>query len=118
MQDLRLAVRSLRSTPVLTATAVLSLAFGIGANTANAVRMDTCRRAFAPWLLLLVCTCGCIDRTRTNSTCEWTRDSAFPLDLANPDDQRHLVADGQLAEELAVRYADSEHKRQFGYEGH
>jgi hypothetical protein len=69
-------------------------------------------------LLLAVCASGCIDRSRLNATCEWTRDSAFPLDLNRPADRRHLVADAQLAEGLAVRYADTEHLRRYGYAGH
>jgi hypothetical protein len=53
-----------------------------------------------------------------NSNCEWTRDSAFALDLTRPGDRRHLVADAQLAEGLAVKYADTEHRRRSGYGGH
>jgi hypothetical protein len=71
-----------------------------------------------PWLLAACAAAGCIDRTRLNAACEWTRDSTFPLALANPADYRHLVADAQLAEGLAVRYADTEHKRRTGYGGH
>jgi putative ABC transport system permease protein len=41
MQDLRLAVRALVATPVVTAVAVLSLALGIGANTAIFTLVDS-----------------------------------------------------------------------------
>ena len=87
------------------------------------------RRFLAPWLLLLVgmfggiaatyvgCP-GCIERDRVNSTCEWTGDTTFPLDSQNPAHQQHLIKDAQLAEDLAVRFADTEHKRLSGYKGH
>jgi len=68
--------------------------------------------------LVLFGACGCVDRTRLNATCAWTHDSAFALDLTNPAHRRNLVADAQVAEGLAVRYADTEHKRRSGYGGH
>jgi hypothetical protein len=61
---------------------------------------------------------GCIDRNRVNVSCEWMGDSAFPIDPQKAAHQTHLVADAQLAEELAVRHADAEHERLFGSYGH
>jgi hypothetical protein len=59
-----------------------------------------------PWLLVLVVTSGgigatyvrcpgCIDRNRVNKTCEWSGDTAFPIDPENAAYQKHLVADAQ-----------------------
>jgi hypothetical protein len=70
------------------------------------------------WLLVLVAVSGCLDRRRVNVTCEWTGDSVFPIDSQNPGQRQHLVADAQLAEEVAIRYADREHLRRFGTEAH
>jgi len=70
------------------------------------------------WLMVGLCAGGCIDRSRLNPHCEWTRDEAFALDLSRLADQRHLVADAQLAEGLAVKFADTEHRRRSGYGGH
>jgi hypothetical protein len=50
--------------------------------------MRTLIRTIFPWLIVLSA-CGCIDRTRLNAKCEWTGDSAFRLDLANPE---HLLS--------------------------
>jgi hypothetical protein len=61
---------------------------------------------------------GCIDRSRVNNACEWTGDVVFPIDPQNPAHRVHLVGDAQLAEELAIRYADAEHGRRFGVEHH
>jgi hypothetical protein len=77
-----------------------------------------------PWLIVftlvavgaaatrMVCP-GCLDRSRFNKACQWMGDTPFPLDAQNPRHQTHLVADAQLAEELAIRYADLEFKRRF-----
>ena len=61
---------------------------------------------------------GCIPRDRVNKDCAWTGDTRFPLDPRNPAHRAHLVEDAQLAEELAIRYADAEFGRRFGVEHH
>jgi hypothetical protein len=61
---------------------------------------------------------GCIDRARLNKACEWTGDTAFPIDPENAAHRKHLVGDAHLAEELAIRYADAEFGRRFGIEHH
>jgi hypothetical protein len=68
--------------------------------------------------LLTVVVSGCIDRTRVNPNCEWTRDTVFPIDAHDAAHQQHLIDDAQLAEELATRYADAEAERRFGFQGH
>jgi len=84
---------------------------------------------FKPWLVacllwtigvtaLYVRCPGCLDRTRDNRRCEWTGDTPAALDLQRSTDWRHLVLDSQLAEELAVRFADAENLRLHGLEGH
>ena len=87
------------------------------------------RRVLVLWLLLFAVASagavvtytrcpGCIPRDRVNENCEWTDDAGFPLDPRNPAHQRHLIEDAQLAEELAIRYADAEFGRRFGVEHH
>lgn len=50
---------------------------------------------------------GCVDHSRANSNCEWAGDTAFRIEVTDGRQWRHLVGDAQLAEELAVRYADA-----------
>jgi hypothetical protein len=57
---------------------------------------------------------GFVDRHRGNRTCEWTGDAAFRIEASNSAHREHLVADAQLAEELAIRHADTEYARRFG----
>jgi len=61
---------------------------------------------------------GCLDRTRLNESCVWTGDTSFRIDHDIPAHQQHLVHDAQLAEDLAVRYADAAHQRLYGSPGH
>ena len=83
------------------------------------------KHSFPPWLLLVVLMTGgvgatylacpgCIDRHRGNKACEWKSDSTFPIDIRSSGHRQHLIVDAQLAEELAVRYADAEYARRFG----
>lgn len=58
----------------------------------------------------LVCP-GCVDRTRRNAACVWTGDSIFPVETGNSAHWQHLIVDAQLAEELAVEYADANFSR-------
>ena len=78
----------------------------------NAVRPNPRPHAsiggFAGLALLLVSTCGCvIAADRVNTNCAWTNDAARPLDPGRAADQRHLLDDVTVAEELAIRHADA-----------
>jgi len=61
---------------------------------------------------------GCASPERRNKDCQWPSDESRSLNLADRSDQRHLDDDVQLADELATRYADHQHKIPYGYEGH
>jgi hypothetical protein len=73
---------------------------------------------FTALALLLVAVSGCLRREGLNAECVWPPDPQRALDLGSAFDRRHLVDDGQIAEELAIRYADAEHARRFLYSGH
>jgi len=55
-------------------------------------------------LVLLLCATGCVRRDGRNSDCRWPREPAN-----HPADARHLSADAEFAEDLAIRYADTNH---------
>lgn len=60
--------------------------------------------------LALVCSLACSVRPGTNADCEWPSEPPAALDLQDRRDGRHLVADAEIAEELAIRYNDRWHK--------
>ena len=65
------------------------------------------RRLIIISLPLLVCLAACAGRDQRNANCQWHQETAVSLDLRNPEQQRHLNDDALLAEDLAIRYADS-----------
>lgn len=58
-------------------------------------------------LLLIMCSAACTRRVPPDSNCEWPNETAISLELTNPAQQRHLSDDAQVAEDRAIRYADS-----------
>jgi hypothetical protein len=65
------------------------------------------RRLVVMSLPLLVCFAACTGGDRRNANCQWPQETAISLDVRNPEQQRHLSDDALLAEDLAIRYADS-----------
>jgi hypothetical protein len=63
-------------------------------------------------LLVLVSLSGCVQRERLNLNCQWSGDTARPIDPRSPAGQRHLRDDAELAEELAIRHGDSYRARE------
>jgi hypothetical protein len=58
-------------------------------------------------LSLAACVTGCAGRELRSARCEWPSEPTVSLDLKNPVQVRHLRDDAQVAEGLAVAYADS-----------
>jgi hypothetical protein len=65
------------------------------------------KRLLPPLLLWLTCIAGCSPGASPNSDCEWSKEIAGPLDLSRSTQARHLSADAERAEDLAIRYADA-----------
>jgi hypothetical protein len=63
-------------------------------------------------LLVAVSVAGCAARERHLVRCEWPPEAAVAVDVKNPAQLRHLRADAQAAEALAVSYADSQPARE------
>jgi hypothetical protein len=69
------------------------------------------RRLVIISLLLMICLAACARRDQRNANCQWQQETPVSLDLRNPEQQRHLNDDALLAEDHAIRYADSNNWR-------
>src|SRR5947207_11509149 len=68
----------------------------------------------APFLLFALLS-ACAPRERLNENCEWTNDPSLALDSRTLSGERHLANDAVIAEELAIRYADTQCGRRSGH---
>ena len=66
------------------------------------------RRLIIISLPLLVCFAAFAERDRRNVNCQLPQETPFSLDLRNPEHRRHLSDEALLAEDIAVRYSDSD----------
>jgi hypothetical protein len=66
------------------------------------------RRLIIISLPLLVCFAVCAGRDRRNVDCQLPQETPFSLDLRNPEHRRHLSDEALRAEDIAVRYSDSD----------
>ena len=55
-------------------------------------------------LIVLLAAAGCILRPGMNAECRWPAEVARTLDLSHRDDERHLVLDAELVDELVDRH--------------
>lgn len=70
-------------------------------------------RTAALTLLFVVCTAACVRREGRNSDCTWPGETG----MKKPDTGAlgpHLSEDAELAEDLAIRYADAHHELRSG----
>ena len=66
------------------------------------------RRLIIISLPLLVCFAACAKPTPPDIKCELPQEPPIQFDLLNPEHQRHLSDEALLAEDIAVRYSDSD----------
>jgi hypothetical protein len=73
------------------------------------------RRLALSLLPLLVCSAAFAEPDWRNTDCQWPEAAAVPLDLGNREQRKHLKTDAELAEDLAIRFADKHVGQNPGY---